>query len=151
MFAAAMPACVVPPTLEEAPPPGNFPPAIVRDDPKTPIVPAPGLVQLSSDADLVLDSIPVLEPNVNDQLTLRLFLDGIPLLTIEPPPTGDVRRVLRALVDLPCALILPGPAGQLGQLVGVVSDRGFAGAGRETPPEAGTSSVEWVIDCLDAP
>ena len=144
--ALALVGCVIPPPLEEAPPPANLPPVMVRDDPENPILPPPGRISQSPGSDLVLDNIPVTDPNVNDKLTLRLLLDGLQVVTVDAPRTGIALRVFKnVVVDLPCTLI---PSLAAGQLVGVVSDRGFTGAGRETPSGAGTASVEWVIDCV---
>ena len=147
MCATFLSACVVPPTLEEAPPSQNSPPAILRDQ----VLPDPGLLThtAGADEDLTLDLIPVTDPNVEDKLTLRLLLDGIQVRTLPPLLTGGELREFRNVdVGQPCDFI---DAGLVGLLVGVVSDRDFAGAGREVPAEAGTSSVEWVIACLDPP
>jgi hypothetical protein len=135
--------CVVPPPLEEEPPEPNLPPVIVRDEKEDPLQPSEVRVPLDPMLDLEI-RIPVDEPNVNDSLELRVFLDERPLFQLERPPSDNVRRVFRAIVDLPCASILSDSAGLL---VGVVSDRAFDGPDREVPEDAGTSSVEWVIDC----
>jgi hypothetical protein len=145
MCAPLLAGCVVPPALEEEPPEPNLPPVIVRDDDADPLLPESdfGFAHLDPKDDLEV-RIPVDEPNLNDRLELRVFLDEIRLVQLEPPPPGGVRRVFRTIVDLPCALVLSDSAGLL---VGVVSDRGFDGPDREVPADAGTSSVEWVIDC----
>lgn len=141
---AFAPACVIPPSLEEAPPSPNYSPAILRDDADFPIIPPPGPISPAGD-NLVLDSIPVTDPDIEDLLTLRLLLDGIEVRTVDQPPTGDSLRVFQnVVIDRPCDLLL---TLDYGQLVGVVSDRLFKGAGREVPVDAGTSSVEWVLQC----
>jgi hypothetical protein len=145
MCAVSLSGCVIPPTLEEHPPAPNQSPVIVRDDR---LRPKAGHVTLGECRDLVLQ-LPVEDANTQDTLTLRVFLDFSPVFTTQATlPTGDVVRNLLVPLSSPCALL----QGRLsGVLEAVVSDRGFAGDGRETPPGAGTDTVVWDLTCEQCP
>ena len=144
-------ACIVPPSVQEAPSLPNQPPIILRDE-----------VEPSLDDHVSLCPgerqsfrIPVRDENVSDHLELRLFvqdaeLDDPVLLGTFPQPSlmrAEPVRILLAEISDPCAGLTPP-----GILEAVVSDRGFTGAGgRETPQDAGlTTTAAWLLECPTA-
>jgi len=140
MCALSLSGCVVPPTLEEAPPAPNEPPVIITDSQDYPIDPPDYSVLLCGDDDLNVD-IPVEDPD-DDPLQMRLFLDNVRVRTLTDTNQGV--RYLNAGLPGPCRDVTV-RSGRL--LEAIISDRGFESDGRETSAEAGIATLARLLDC----
>jgi hypothetical protein len=151
-------ACAIPAPIDGPPDETSTPPRIVW----TTVDPPAGLVTISESATSTeFRILQVDDPNVNDKLTIRFFVDYHRDTTIQREFTllvdpGATTPTIRTGVIFSAATALFGsnPTASTHLVEAIVSDRGFSDTGQTTnvnrnvPADARTDYIAWAVEVV---